>query len=77
MRGSRTAAHVYSVAQTLLGGVCWLMFAIAGFSFFFGGRLIYVFVRTDRMMGEMGGIGIAVVCAGIGVKAKTKQLKNF
>ncbi len=63
-------ASTHSVVQALLRGVAWFMFVIAGLSFWFGGRLITEFAKTDRMLGEMAGIGLAAVCVGIGAIAK-------
>jgi hypothetical protein len=59
-----TSTH--SVVQALLRGLAWLMFVIAGLSLWFGGRLITEFAKTDRILGEIAGIGLAVICAGIG-----------
>jgi hypothetical protein len=67
----------YSAAQALLRGVAWLMFVIAGLSFWFSGRLIAEFAKIDRTLGEMGGIGIAVVCVGIGaIATKARREKH-
>jgi hypothetical protein len=52
------------------------MFVIAGLSFWFGGRLITEFAKTDRMLGEMAGIGLAAVCAGIGAIAKAAEERD-
>jgi hypothetical protein len=66
----------HSAVQALLRGVAWLMFVIAGLSFWFGGRLITEFAKIDRTLGEMGGIGIAVVCVGIGAIATRARLEK-
>ena len=47
------------------------MFAIAGISFLFGGRAFREFAKTDFVLGEMAGIFIAVVLAGLGALAKS------
>ncbi len=53
------------------------MFVIAGLSFWFGGGLITEFAKIDRTLGEMGGIGIAVVCVGIGaIATKARREKH-
>jgi hypothetical protein len=54
------------------------MFVIAGLSFRFGGRLISEFARIDRTLGEMGGIGIALVCVGIGaIETKARREEHL
>jgi hypothetical protein len=64
---------IRAVVQPLLRGVAWLMFVIAGISFWFGGRPITEFAKTDRALGEVGGIGIAVVCVGTGAMTKSAE----
>ena len=55
-----------SFVQTLLRGAAWLTIVIAVFSFWFGGRLIAALAKTDRILGEMIAIGIALVCGAVG-----------
>jgi hypothetical protein len=59
-----------SALKSLLRGVAWLLFAIAGLAFWVGGRAINEFAKTERLLAEMEGIGLAVVCAGLGAVAK-------
>lgn len=47
------------------------MFGIAGIAFFFGGRAIREFTKTDLVLSEMAGIFVAIVCAGLGALAKS------
>jgi len=56
--------------KALLRGTSQLLFAIAGLLFFFGGRAISAFTKADRLMGEMMGIGLAVVLVIFGMAAK-------
>lgn len=55
----------------LLRGVAWLLFAMAGLSFWFGGRAISEFAKTERILAEIEGIGLAALCGGLGALAKT------
>lgn len=52
--------------RNFLLGVTWLLFAVAGFAFWFGGGLIHALNNTDRTFAEMEGIGLAVVCGAAG-----------
>jgi hypothetical protein len=61
---------IKSAPRSVLQGVAWLLFAIAGLAFWVGGRAIHEFARTERMLAEMEGIGLAAVCAGLGAVAK-------
>ena len=56
----------HSFMPTLLCGAAWLMLAMAGLLFFFGGSVISAFAKTDRILGEMIAIGIALVCGSVG-----------
>jgi hypothetical protein len=55
-----------SAAKTLLRGMAWFFFGIAGLAFWFGGGIISIVTRADRFLGEMGGIAVALLCAGLG-----------
>jgi hypothetical protein len=57
--------------KTLLRGVAQLLFVIAALSFFVGGRAISTFTQTERVLVEMEGIGLAVVCGARGALAKS------
>jgi hypothetical protein len=59
-----------STQASLLQGLAWLLFAIAGLAFWIGGRALHDFAKTDRMLAEMEGIGIAVVCGVLGSLTK-------
>jgi hypothetical protein len=65
------SASVKSTVKILLRGVAWLLFAIAGLTFWFGGRAISEFAKTERMLAEMEGFGLAMMCGGLGVIVKT------
>ena len=49
------------------------MFAIAGLTFWMGGRVISEFAKTDRILAEMEGTGVAVLFAGLGAVAKLAE----
>jgi len=57
--------------KTLLQGVAQLLFIIAALCFFVGGRAISTFTKTERVLAEMEGIGLAVLCGALGFWAKT------
>ncbi len=61
-----------STMKSLLKGASQTLFAIAGLSFLVGGRAISEFTKTDRVLAEGLGIGLTVVCALLGMLAKTK-----
>jgi len=56
--------------KSLLRGIAWPLFAVAGLSFWRGGRAIAEFAKTERTLAEMEGIGLALVCAGLGAVTK-------
>jgi hypothetical protein len=56
--------------KSLLRGVAWLLFAVAGLALWMGGRSISEFTKTARTLAEMEGIGLAVLFAGLGAVAK-------
>jgi hypothetical protein len=60
-----------STFKTFLRGISGLLFGIGGISFWFGGRAISEFSKIDRVLGEMAGIFIALVCLGLGALAKS------
>jgi hypothetical protein len=64
-------ASTKSTLKSFLGAVAWLLFAIAGLSFWIGGRIISEFTKTSRVFGEMAGIFISLVCLGLGALAKS------
>ena len=57
--------------EVFLRGVAWLFFGIGGLSFWAGGKAIIEFANRDRGIGELEGIGIAVVCCALGALAKS------
>jgi hypothetical protein len=59
-----------SALGSLLRGVAWLLFLIGVLSFWVGGRAINEFGKTERILAEMEGIGIAAVCAALGALTK-------
>ena len=64
-------ASTKSAVKALLRGVSWILFVIAGFAFLVGGRAISEFAKTERVLAEMEGLGLAVVCGGLGLWAKS------
>jgi hypothetical protein len=60
-----------SAFQSLTRGLASVLFAIAGLSFFFGGRAISELGKMDRLLAEMLGFALAAVCVGLGFLAKT------
>jgi hypothetical protein len=65
------SASTKSTLASLLQGLAWLLFAIGGIAFWLGGRAINEFAKTERILAEMEGIGIAVLCATLGALTKT------
>jgi hypothetical protein len=63
--------HAMMKMKTLLRGLAQLLFVIAGLSFLVGGRAISIFSKTERVLAEGEGIGLAVVCGGLGFLAKS------
>jgi hypothetical protein len=60
-----------STWKAFLRGVSGLLFGIAGIAFLFGGRVISELTKTSRVLGEMAGIFISLVCLGLGALAKS------
>lgn len=56
--------------KPLLKGASQLLFVIAGSLFLVGGRAISEFTKTDRVLAEVLGIGLAVVFVVLGIVAK-------
>jgi hypothetical protein len=56
---------------SLLKGAAWLLFAIAAFAFWVGGRAINEFAGTERITAEVEGVGLAALFGLIGAIAKT------
>ena len=63
---------IRTTLKSFLRGLSTVSFAIAGLSFFFGGRAIHEFGGVERMLAEIVGIGIAFVCLIVGAIAKHK-----
>lgn len=59
--------------KTLLRGASRILFGIAGLSFFVGGRAISEFTKTDRVLAEMLGIGLALVFGIFGMVANNVE----
>jgi hypothetical protein len=60
-----------SALKSLLNGVAWFFFVVAGIAFWLGGRAIHEFANTERVLAEMEGIGVAVLFGGLGAIAKS------
>ena len=56
--------------KPLLKGASQLLFVIAGLLFLVGGRAISEFTKTDRVLAEFLGIGLAVVFLVLEIVAK-------
>ena len=56
--------------KLLLKGTSQALFLIAGLLFLVGGRAISEFTKTDRILAEFLGIGLAVVFLVVGMVAK-------
>lgn len=56
--------------KSLLKGTSQALFVIAGLLFLVGGRAISEFARTDRVLAEFLGIGLAVLFVVLGFVAK-------
>ena len=57
--------------KSVLRGLSQLLLVIAGLSFFVGGRAISEITKTERMLAEVEGIGLAVVCGALAFIAKS------
>jgi len=57
--------------RPLLKAASQALFVIAGLLFLVGGRVISEFAKTDRVLAEFIGIGLAVVFVILGFVAKT------
>lgn len=57
--------------KSLLNGMAWFFFAVAGCAFWFGGRAMHEFANTERVLAEMEGIGMAILFGGVGAIAKS------
>lgn len=61
-----------SLWRALLHAVAWILFAIAGLAFWWGGRAISEFGNIERIFSEMLGLGIAFAAGGLAYILKTK-----
>ena len=59
--------------QSLLSGLAWLFFVVAGLTFWFGGGIINAFRTPDRVLAEMEGIALTLLFAGPRVMAKAAE----
>jgi hypothetical protein len=50
--------------EIFASGLASILFAIAGLAFWVGSRTINEFAKTDRMLAEMEGIGLATLSGG-------------
>ncbi len=57
--------------KTLLRGVAQLLFVFAGLSFFVGGLAINILTKTELMLAEVEGVGLAVACGALGFLAES------
>ncbi len=60
-----------SALASLLKGTAWLLFAVAAFAFWVGGRAINEFAGTERITAEIEGTGLAALFGLMGAIAKT------
>lgn len=63
-------AATRSTLKALLRGVAWLLFGIAALTFWVGGLAISKFTKTEQILAEIEGIGLAVGCGLLGAWAK-------
>jgi hypothetical protein len=59
-----------SILNSLLKAFATACFVIGGIAFLFGGVVIYIVAKTDRVLAEMGGIGLTVLFFIIGALAQ-------
>jgi hypothetical protein len=65
---------IKSVVKLVLRGVTWLFLATAFVAFWEGGSLIRAHsTKTDRVLAEMEGIGIAALFGGLGTVTKLAE----
>jgi hypothetical protein len=57
--------------KSVLRGVSWALFAIAGLTFWVGGTAIAEYAKTDRILSEMLGLMSAAALGGIGLAVKS------
>ena len=60
-------------ATFLLQWIAYLLFATAVLAFVFGGGLIHAVRGTDRMLAEIEGFALTLLCAGLGVLARAAE----
>jgi hypothetical protein len=60
-----------SIPKSFLRGLASVLFGIAGLSFLVGGRAISEFVKVDRLLAELLGLGIAGSCLALGMMLKS------
>jgi hypothetical protein len=58
------------MTKYLLRVVAWLLFAVGGAAFWFGGRVIDGLTNTGRTTAELAGIGLALICGALGALAR-------
>ena len=58
-----------STAESLLRGMASVLFAIASLPFWIGGQAFHEFAKTERILAEIEGIGLAVLFAALGAIA--------
>ena len=56
-----------SMLKGLMAVVSKLLFAAGGLFFLFGGRAIHELANIERVLAEVEGLGLAVLCIGLGV----------
>ena len=64
-------ASTRSFWKASLHGLAWILFVIAGLTFWVGGRAISEFGRIDRILSEMLGLGIAFATGALAYILKT------
>ena len=56
-----------SMLKGLMAVVSKLLFVAGGLLLLFGGRAIHEFANIERVLAEMEGLGLAVLCIGLGI----------
>jgi hypothetical protein len=49
-----------------ISGISWVLIAVGGMSFFFGGRALHEFAGIDRLLAEVEGLAAAAALIALG-----------
>ena len=59
-----------TLSKALLRTASFVLLAIAGLSFFWGGRALSEFMHVNRLLAEVEGLGVAIVSGFLGMLLK-------